>query len=366
MKKILFLSAALSAVLFCACNGGKVNYSINVSGADDGTSVVLVDKLSGDTVGSGEIEDGALLFSGKADKDALMYVQKGEDEWQTIFFADGKDIAINLEDNSVKGSELNEKLNACDKEAGDLYSEIMEAIAEYSELSEEEQLVSADEINAKIAGIGDMYKRILEENRDNIIPAAFIAEIAQVLEEEEQADLFDTKYPYARHPYTLKIKKEVEDFNALMAEANSVKDGLIGKKFIDIEEPDTEGNMHKLSEFVGQGKWVFIDFWASWCGPCRREMPNVVEAYKKYHDKGLEIVGLSFDNDKEAWIKAIDELQMPWIHLSDLKGWETVASDTYGVKSIPASLLVDPDGIVVARDLRGEALGAKLAEVLGE
>ena len=89
-------------------------------------------------------------------------------------------------------------------------------------------------------------------------------------------------------------------------------------------------------------------------------------SYKKYHAKGLEIVGLSFDNDKDAWVKAIADLEMPWIHLSDLKGWETVASDTYGIKAIPASLLVDPEGTVVARDLRGDALGAKLAEVLGE
>ncbi|MBR5926615.1 MAG: TlpA family protein disulfide reductase, partial [Firmicutes bacterium] len=263
-------------------------------------------------------------------------------------------------------SELNEKLNACDKEASDLYNEVLEAIAEYGELEEEEQQVRAEEINAKIEGISELYKRILEENRDNLIPAAFISELSQTLEEDEQADLFDTRYAYAKHPYSQKIKKQMDEFNARMAEAEAVKNGLIGKKFIDLEEPDTEGNMHKLSEYVGQGKWVLIDFWASWCGPCRREMPNVVEAYGKYHDKGLEIVGLSFDNDKEAWLKAIKELEMPWIHLSDLKGWETVASDTYGVKSIPASLLVDPDGIVVARDLRGAALGAKLAEVLGE
>ena len=366
MKKILFLSMAISAALFCACTGGKVNYNITVTGADDGTAVTLVDKLSGETINSGEIADGELNLTGKADKNALLYVQKSEDDWQTVFFADGEDVTINLEDNSLEGSELNEKLVACDKEASDLYNEVLEAISEYGELDEAEQKVRAEEINAKIAGISELYKKILDENRDNLIPAAFISEIAQSLEDEEQAELFDAKYPYAKHPYALKIKEQIDEFNARMAEANAIKDGLIGKQFLDIEEPDTEGNMHKLSEFVGQGKWVLIDFWASWCGPCRREMPNVVEAYGKYHDKGLEIVGLSFDNDKEAWLKAIKDLEMPWIHLSDLKGWETVASDTYGVKSIPASLLVDPDGIVVARDLRGDALGAKLAEVLGE
>ena len=364
MKKILILSAAILAL--SACAGKQVEYKVCVTGAEDGTQVSLVDKLSGDVVGSGEIADGELVFTGKADKNALMYVYKAEAVWQTIFFADGEDVEIDLEDNSLKGSELNEKLTAYDLQAGEKYNEVLSAIAEYGELSEAEQQALVPVINEKIASIGEYYKQILDENRDNIIPVAFISELAEGADEEEMAELFDPKYPYAQHPYALKIKEQLEAYNAQMAEMEAAKNGLIGQKFIDLEEPDVDGNMHKLSEYVGQGQWVLVDFWASWCGPCRREMPNVVEAYRKYHAKGLEIVGLSFDSDKDAWVKAISEWEMPWKHLSDLKGWETVASDTYGVKAIPASLLVDPEGTVVARDLRGEALGAKLAEIFGE
>ena len=108
---------------------------------------------------------------------------------------------------------------------------------------------------------------------------------------------------------------------------------------------------------------MLIDFWASWCGPCRMEMPNVKENYEKYQAKGFDVVGLSFDNKADAWKKAINEMGLNWIHLSDLKGWRSIAAQTYGIQGIPASLLVNPIGIIVARDLRGEALGKKLAEI---
>ena len=115
-----------------------------------------------------------------------------------------------------------------------------------------------------------------------------------------------------------------------------------------------------------RGRYVVLDFWASWCGPCRAEMPNVKAAYEKYKGKGFNIVALSFDNKLESWTKAIEDMQMPWIHLSDLKGWKTVAGQIYGVNAIPASFLVDPNGTIIAADLRGEKLEAKLKEVYGE
>ena len=135
-------------------------------------------------------------------------------------------------------------------------------------------------------------------------------------------------------------------------------DSPVGKKFTDVREADVNGEVHALSEYAGKGKWVLVDFWASWCGPCKREMPNVVAAYKKYHDKGFEVVAYSFDRSKDDWAKAIQAWDMPWVHFL-----QTKVGDIYGVRSIPDNLLIDPDGVIVARGLRGEQLEERLSEI---
>lgn len=135
-----------------------------------------------------------------------------------------------------------------------------------------------------------------------------------------------------------------------------------GMEAPEIAMKDPQGNIRKLSDL--RGKYVMIDFWASWCGPCRRENPNVVRLYHKYHDKGFEIYSVSLDRTREAWLKGIQDDGLIWPnHVSDLNGWTSSGGKSYNIMSVPATVLVDPDGKIIARNLRGTELEQKLEEI---
>jgi thiol-disulfide isomerase/thioredoxin len=135
-----------------------------------------------------------------------------------------------------------------------------------------------------------------------------------------------------------------------------------GVQFPDFEEKDLEGNPLSLSKF--KGKVILVDFWATWCGPCIAELPNVLKAYEKYHDKGFEIVGISLDSEKEKLTAFIKKNKMPWPQYFDGKGWQSKLGEKYGITAIPATFLLDKDGKLLAKDLRGDALDKAVEQAL--
>ena len=169
------------------------------------------------------------------------------------------------------------------------------------------------------------------------------------------------KYPDS--PLVATLHAFVESFKADQnIDAGAGQSTSIGSLAPEIELPDPDGKAVSLSSF--RGKHILLDFWAAWCGPCRRENPNLVRVYTNYKDRGFEIFQVSLDRTHEEWVRAIKADKLDWIHVSDLKYWNSIAAKKYGVQSIPASFLLDPEGKIIARDLRGPALEAKLKEIL--
>jgi peroxiredoxin len=167
---------------------------------------------------------------------------------------------------------------------------------------------------------------------------------------KENLDLLDPSLQQT--PYVAVLKELVGVLNTV----------AIGKKAPEFTSLDASGKPFSLSQL--RGKYVLVDFWAAWCGPCRRENPNVVSAYQKYHSKGFEVLGVSLDKSKADWIKAIKDDELTWTHVSDLKYWDSAPAKLYGVRAIPSNVLIDPNGLIIARNLRGEELHKKLDELL--
>jgi len=209
------------------------------------------------------------------------------------------------------------------------------------------QLIAID------SGISRMQDTFIRQHPDSYVSLFLL--------DERSGDLD----PAAFEPFFNALSQRIRNTGKgrrLTARLKIAKATDIGQKAFDFTQNDTAGAPVSLSSL--KGKYVLIDFWASWCSPCRSENPDMVKAYRKCKDRNFEIIGISLDSKKEPWLKAIATDSLPWIQVSDLKGWQNAVAVKYGITSVPRNFLLAPDGTIIAKNLRGEELEKELEKTL--
>jgi thiol-disulfide isomerase/thioredoxin len=224
-----------------------------------------------------------------------------------------------------------------------------------STLTAEQKEALMKELDHKDSLALDLAFTTIKTNITSAVGASLLPDYAPAFSLEQQKELLGLlPEQYQGNERIQRLREHVE----------TVDKTSEGKHFVDFTMNSPEGEPVTLSDIIAKNEYTLIDFWASWCGPCRAEMPNVVAAYQAYKDKGFGIIGVSLDNNVDKWKEAITNLNITWPQMSDLKGWDNEGAKLYGVNSIPATVLVNREGVIVARNLRGEAIAEKLAELL--
>ncbi|MDX2304215.1 MAG: TlpA disulfide reductase family protein [Microscillaceae bacterium] len=251
------------------------------------------------------------------------------------------------------------------------YEQLEEIYQAYSSQVEALRKENVDNPEEEMMNIQTAYLKIQQESVqkvkkfiDQMKPSIVMVRAASLLDRQEEIEYLNqlSERLNKELPNSIYTKQFNQELLAVNQQLEATKHLAIGKPAPEIALENPQGKLVKLSSL--KGKLVLIDFWASWCKPCRMENPNVVKLYEKYKNKGFEIYGVSLDQDRESWLKAIADDKLPWMHVSDLKFWYSEAAQTYHVQAIPATYLVNADGMIVDKNLRGPALEQKVAELL--
>ena len=367
MKKYLSLAASL---LMVACSQ-KPSFEIQGTVADsqaDGKQVYLVKYGEEAPIDSAVVTNGAFTFQGEQATPTLCVLYVGDQEmrrvsagenapYTAIFTLENARLqaVLNEEAPAVSGTPENDAFKALQDQVKGIRAKAEPLTDQLKSADEAVKEAAMEQYEAIEAEASQALKAYIEANCDKQVAAKVFSDARYDLSDEDQEAIL------AKANDTFKA---VRGIDKMIEHLNILKNSAVGKKFIDFEMADAEGKMHKLSEFVGNGKVVLIDFWASWCPPCRADMPNLVAAYKQYKSKGFEIVGISLDSKADAWAKGVQDLGITWTQLSDLQGWKNAGAALYGVNSIPHTILVDKDGTILCKQLHGKEIAAKLEEIL--
>lgn len=374
MKSIKTTLAILTVALLAACGqeGGSSSDGVRVFGK-------VENPISGENVIFSQFKDGGLLplDTPEVDKSGAFefYVNaEGQNFYRLNFYGkqqlnvilDGTEdeVEILLEgDNpqgevSVKGSKHTAYLQQLEGMVRDQRQDIQDLNQEAIQARMDNDQATLERLTSEYYDLMRVRQGELKELIWNVTPSLAVFYGLENLSIEEHFSFYDSvaqkmNTALPEHPFTKQLVAKVEGASKL----------AIGAEAPEIELPNPDGDVITLSSL--KGNYVLVDFWAAWCKPCRQENPNVVRLYDQYKNKNFEILGVSLDRTREAWVKAIEQDGLPWKHVSDLKYFNSEAAATYQISAIPATYLIGPDGKIIAKGLRGASLRAKLKEIFG-
>lgn len=376
MRKLRPLFILFAGLFLFACNSNdsgeeQATDGFVISGTFEGlnSDQVFLNRIENNqlaTIDTSQLTESGFEFTGKVDVPEMLFITfEGRDGGIPVFTENAK-ITVNFNfggsqqfpeitgsashdeymDYMDQNQEFNQAINQ-------LYSEYQQAAMAEDEVRmaeidssftakmAEKQEFTINYVRGNSASAVAPYLILTELMSGESIEVAVLAELLENLDNSVKAS------PYA---------KQVEE------RVNKMQTVAIGQEAPDFTQNNPDGEALSLSDF--RGKYVLIDFWASWCRPCREENPNVVRIYNEYKDKGFEILGVSLDDDRAAWLQAIEADQLEWPQVSDLKRWENAVAQQYAVTAIPHTVLIDKDGKIIAKNLRGPSLEEKLAELM--
>ena len=360
MKKyVLFLFAVVLGLT--ACNQNK-SFKVNVGLTNGNEKTVYLQKYVDNvpvTIDSAVIADDQAVLTAPVDDPQLLYALKVKGKRGSMpFFADNKDVTFVGDMNNPQAVEIiasetqaeldayNDQLKAFDTQIRDLYAVMQQAFADNDSI----KMDSLNKVGTALMEQQDSFRDDYIKAHPNSFVTHYILDGVKqdypIDQLKEMVGTFTTESIYRDHLNDYIAKQERLD---------------VGQPFIDFTLKTNEGNEVVLSEIIPQNKLTLVDFWASWCGPCRKENPVVKAAYEQFHGLGFGVIGVSVDQDEAAWLQAVEEDQLPWTQVRDS---ENKVSEDYMIYYIPSNFLFDNNGKMVAKGLRGEDLTAKLSELL--
>lgn len=394
MKAIKFKILALCAVLMVSYQqqaqtkkAAPASYSLdgNITGLENGLTVKLIPGATHDSevaIAQTTVKDGKFSFTGKLKEPRLFYLTFGENQgFMTVLVENSKikitaiaetskekGAGINFKNEVISGSKSNDyfvKQTAFKDELNKDYEEYHKGTEElnklYSEARVKNNVKKMDSIGnteawksfelkekAFFTKVEKMSKDLITRHKDSWWGALFMMTQYSYLTPDQRPEFEQLSAAAKKSYYGQLVDKEINPKS------------LIGTSVANFGLKDKDGNSKSVKDIVSGKKYILIDFWASWCAPCRKEIPNLKNAYTAYADKGFEVVSISIDKDEKAWLKALGQENMQWPNLHD----DDKVSKAFNVKTIPATYLVDSKGVIVGDNLRGEALELKLKELL--